>query len=183
MTRDASIQAIRTPTSPEKGTQNTVNTSDQSAQHSTSTLERGIQNGVQIADGSTQHAPQQTSSSSQTVLEFDIGQGYMEIEVIPPHVEDRRVQLLEQENDALMRERQQEMMKAERRDRLLYQVEQELANSSKQHEEDKDKAMREVLQKVASIESQAERHINQEQQEHNREIAAVKSREQQTYRK
>jgi hypothetical protein len=194
VTRNASIQAMLKPTSSEKGSQNTVNTSDQSAQHSTSTLERGIQKGVETADGSTQHAPQQTSSSSQTVQEFDIGQGDMEIEVIPPHVEDRRVQMLEQENDALRRDKEQEMMIAERRNRLLYVVQQELANSSKRHEEDKDKALREVLQQasnmemgaaaqLASVESQAERHINQKQQEHNREIAAVKSQEQHTYRK
>ena len=120
VTRNASIQAMLKPISSEKGTQNTVNTSDQSAQHNTSTLERGIQKGVELADGSTQHAPQQTSSSSQTVLEFDIGQGDMEIEVIPPHVEDRRVQMLEQENDALRRDKEHEMMIAERRNRLLY---------------------------------------------------------------
>ena len=86
---------------------------------------------------------------------------------------------MEQENDALMRERQQEMMIAERRNRLLNKVEQELATSSKKHEEDKDKSIREVLQnanqlnieaaaQLASVESQSEQLINQEQQEYNR---------------
>ena len=99
----------------------------------------------------------------------------MELEVIPPHVEDRRVQLLEQENDALMRERQQEMMIAERRNRLLFEVEEKLAHVSKAHEEDKDNSIREVLQnanqlnivaaaQLASVQPQAERLINQEQQ-------------------
>ena len=40
----------------------------------------------------------------------------MEVE---PHVEDRRVQLLGQENKALLRQREQDQMVAERRQRLM----------------------------------------------------------------
>ena len=118
----------------------------------------------------------------------------MEVEVIPPHVEYRLVQMLEQEHEALMRDKELGQVFAYRRNRLLLEQRLELAPLSKAHEEDKDKALREVLQQasnmemgaaaqLASVQSQAERHINQEQQEHNREIAAVKSREQQTDRK
>lgn len=104
-TRNADVQATHTHLlHPKQGTQNTVKTSDQSAQPSTSTLDRGTQQGIDTAVGSTHQYPQQTSSSSNTIQDFDIGQQVMAIEAIPPHVEDRRAQILEQDNEAWMRD-------------------------------------------------------------------------------
>lgn len=151
VTPSARIQAILTPTSPEARTQNTVKTTDQSARQSTSTSDCGSQQSIDTAEGSTQHSPQQTRSSSHTIQEFDIGQRDVDIGVIPPHVDDRRVQMLEQVNEAWLRGRALEQLVAGRRNRLLLEHSLELAKRSMTHEEDKDKAIRAVLQNANQI--------------------------------
>ena len=71
------------------------------------------------AEQGTQEAPAQTSAGSHTAQEFDISQGDAPMDVEAPHVEDRRTQLLEQEHEALLRQREQYRMVAERRVRLM----------------------------------------------------------------
>ena len=87
------------------------------------------------AEQGTQEAPAQTSAGSQTAQEFDISQGYAPMDV-EPHVEDRRPQLLEQENEALLRQREQYRMVAERRVRLMEsQYNEHLASLTSRDEE------------------------------------------------
>lgn len=116
----------------------------------------------------------------------------MEVEVIPPHVEYRLVQMLEQEHEAWVCEREHDMMAAGRPRRLRFEVEQTLAQLSKAHEEDQDNALRDYMHnanqlgiaaaaRLASVDSPSARHINQPHQAYNRSIAAVHSREQHTY--
>lgn len=54
----------------------------------------------------------------------------MELEIIPPHVEDRRVQMLEQENEAMLRDTALEQMIADRRNRLLLEHRLELGKAA-----------------------------------------------------
>ena len=76
----------------------------------------------------------------------------------PPHVEDRRTQLLEQENEALLRQREQDRMVAERRSRLMEsQYNEHLASLTSRDEEREDEA-RQMLKQVQQSElSQAAR--------------------------
>ena len=127
------------------------------------------------AEQGTQEAPAQTSAGSQTPQQYDISQGYVPMQT-DPHVEDRRAQLLEQENEALLRQREQERMVAERQLRLLSEQDQHLASLTRRDEE-REAEVRQMLTQVqqselvqaarlASAESQAERVIQQQQRQH-----------------
>ena len=85
------------------------------------------------AEQGTQEAPAQTSADSQTPQHYDISQGDEPMQT-DPHVEDRRAQLLEQESEALLRQRERERMVAERQLRLLSEQDQHLASMTRRDE-------------------------------------------------
>lgn len=62
----------------------------------------------------------------------------MDISVTPPHVQYRRLQMVEQEHDAWLRDKELKQLAADRQHRLLLEYRLELAHFSKAHEEDKD---------------------------------------------
>ena len=97
--------------------------------------------------------------------------------VEPPHVEDRRAQLLEQENEALLRQSEQDRMVAERHSRLMESQFNEHVASLTRRDEEREAEVRQMLTQVqqselaqaarlASAESQAERVIQQQQRRH-----------------
>lgn len=100
----------------------------------------------------------------------------MDVEVIPPLVEYRRDQTLEQDNTALMRDRLRELKVAERVHRIVHEQRLDLANLSKSQQEENVNAMNEVLQHASqldiaaaaqmtsSFESQAQRELTRQQQ-------------------
>ena len=101
----------------------------------------------------------------------------------PPHVEDRRAQLLEQENEALLRQREREQMVIERQRRLLSEQDQHLASLTRRYEENDDE-MRQILTQVqhselaqaawlASAENQSERDIQQKERQHLRQVEDI----------
>ena len=172
-------------TTTDKGTQRGGTTTDKETQRGGTTTDKETQGYIQTTDRSIQNMPQQTSTSSQTLQEFDIAQGDRDVEMEQPHLQDRRAQMLEQENDALKRELEREMMIAERQKRLILQHEKDLQELSKRHEQEKDNAMREVLRsadaRLASVQSQAGQYINQQQQEHARQIASIEAQAEQAF--
>ena len=72
---------------------------------------------------------------TQEAQQFDISQGDAPMDADPPHVEDRRAQLLERENEALLRHREQEQMVTERQRKLLSEQYQHLASLTRRDEE------------------------------------------------
>ena len=81
-----------------------------------------------------------------------------------PHVEDRRAQLLEQENEALLRQWELEQMVAERQQRLLSEQHQHLASLTRIDEE-REAELRQFLTQLQQSElAQAARLASAESQ-------------------
>ena len=135
---------------------------------------------VQQKAQASQAAPARTSAGSQTPQQYDISQGDVPMQT-EPHVEDRRTQLLEQENEALLRQREQDRMLAERHSRLMESQFNEHLASLTRRDEEREAEMRQTLTQVqqselaqaarlASAESQAERVIQQQQRQHEKQV-------------
>ena len=159
VTKSQSVQAMLRPVSSDKTTQES----------------RPTQQGESQTD-----IKQHESSSSQThayVQHFDISQDDQ------PHVEDRRAQQLEIENDALIRKQMEAQMVEQRQQRLLAEQHQHLANLTRDQEL-KDYELTEMLKqsqhqelqqaaRLASVETQAEAFIRRQTQQHKQELADV----------
>lgn len=76
----------------------------------------------------------------------------MEIEVSPPHAEYRRVQMLDQDNEALMRDKALRQFVAYRRNRIFIDQRLERVHFSKAHAGYEDNVIRDILQHAHHME-------------------------------